>query len=129
MLSLAELERDGWVTDEWAIWQQGWCGTYAVALMMVRPSLRLGMLVLDLDDGWMPLHFFAHDNAFAYDSAGRHPLPYTGLDPDVGARCELDVGPADDYGLPGEEAGPEGAEFWLAKALGHITRHTTLSVT
>ena len=87
--TLEELAAEGWVTEDWFTWQQGMCFTYARALIEMSPCLRLGMLM----DGW---HWFAHDGEYAWDSAGRHRLPYLGLGTpydemrDV-MRCELDM--------------------------------------
>jgi len=39
-------------------------------------------------------HVFAHDDEYAYDSLGRHPLPYTGVGP-YPLRQLLDQDPAD----------------------------------
>jgi hypothetical protein len=75
-------EWDGVVTgkrycaDDWARWQQGLCFEYAVALTRLRPDLRFGTL---FDDDERDIHFFAHDDRWAYDSAGRHRLPYLGV--------------------------------------------------
>lgn len=71
-VSLADLAEAGYVTDEWKRWQQGDCYTYAHALLQLRPDLHLG----SLDQG---MHLFAHDNTHAYDSAGKHCLPYAGV--------------------------------------------------
>ncbi len=49
----------------------------------------------------MPLHFYAHDDMYAYDSAGRHPLPYLGIAAYMDY-CELDTDPAW-WSLPDEE--------------------------
>lgn len=118
--TLAELEAEGWVTNEWSTWQQGECYTYALCLMQENPVLRLGMLM----DGW---HWFAHDGEYAWDSAGRHKLPYLGLGSPYDEfgeimRCELDErlvyrehfddGPDPDY---------------VDAALTHIRRHNILT--
>jgi hypothetical protein len=62
-------------------WQTGNCGTYARALIQMRPGLRLGALGVrdDPDDpeSMSAEHYFAHDDTHAYDSLGKHPLPYT----------------------------------------------------
>lgn len=104
-------------TDEWEIWQQGRCGIYALALIKLDPSLRLGVL----DDG---IHFFAHDDEFAYDSAGRHRLPYVGIDGTLGP-CELDQDP-EVWGLPDDAVGPEGPAPHLAVARAHAERNGVL---
>jgi hypothetical protein len=95
--SLLRLQQRGYCTDEWWRWQQGQCGTYAVALMRLRPQLRFGTHGItragggDASSGWSPEHHFAHDDTYAYDSAGRHPLPYHGVYGDADY-CELDGG-------------------------------------
>ena len=125
--TLAELAETGYVTDEWKTWQQGHCGTYALALILAYPQLRLGAAGYteygngDASDGWDLAHFFAHDDTFAYDSAGRHPLPYRGVHGDLDY-AELDSYP-EDWGIPDEEAGPEGPDHWLAAATAHARRH------
>ena len=63
------------VTDEWERWQQGGCLAYAVALQRLSPALRFGTL----NDDDSPVHHFAYDDEYAYDSAGRHSLPYRGI--------------------------------------------------
>lgn len=106
--TLDDVKQAGYVTDEWKRWQQGDCYTYAHALQQVRPSLHLGTL----DDG---AHLFAHDSTHAYDSAGKHPLPYKGL---AGNRePELHV-PADYYDGPSAQAMPD--------AIAHIKRNRIL---
>lgn len=77
-LSLQDLAAKGYVVDEWRRWQQGGCGTYALALLQAYPTLRLGVA---LNEEGVETHFVAHDGAYAYDSAGRHPLPYLGVQP------------------------------------------------
>lgn len=109
------------ITDEWARWQQGHCGTYAVALMRAFPHLRLAAIGYLDYDGWRLAHFAAHDDHYAYDSAGRHPLPYRLIDGSADV-CELDQ-VAGDYGIPEEEAGPEGAEVHLQDAWAHAQRN------
>lgn len=122
---LQDLAAAGFVTDEWHIWQQGKCGTYAVALIAAHPHLRFGTLgqsELDPDDGWQATHHFAHDDTYAYDSAGRHPLPYRAID----GSCDLmflDEQP-DWYGVPEQDAGPEGIAVHLRAAHAHATRHS-----
>jgi hypothetical protein len=81
-----------------SMWTTGMCGDYALALQELRPDLRIGMHVesypnADLnpfttdpevwseamdneEQGWTPNHVFAHDDRYAYDALGRHPLPY-----------------------------------------------------
>jgi hypothetical protein len=106
--SLAELSRAGYITEDWHRWQQGQCGTYALALMRMQPGLRLGVSGItengdgDASGGWRPVHFYAHDDAHAYDSAGRHPLPYHGVHGSLDYH-EHDARP-DDWSLPDEES-------------------------
>jgi hypothetical protein len=114
MTDLADLQLAGYVIDEWSRWQQGYCGTYATALIQAVPGLRLGCL----DGGH---HFTAHDDEFAYDSAGRHPLPYQGVRGDM--TWQPDAGPPSDWGLPDDECGPEGPDEALAAALEHAARN------
>ena len=98
------------------------CGTYAVALIAAHPQLRFGSLgVADTDGGWVLLHHFAHDDVYAYDSAGRHQLPYRGIEGDADVVL-LDEQP-DWYGVPQEEAGPEGPAPHLMAAQAHALRH------
>lgn len=121
---LADLQKAGHVTDEWSTWQQGKCGTYAVALQQEHPHLKFGVLGTtekgggDASAGWTPSHFFAHDETHAYDSAGKHPLPYRGV------RNQADYHElghdAEDWGMPDEEgSGPKE----LQAAREHIRRH------
>ena len=120
--SLSELAAAGFVTDEWDRWQQGLCGTYAVALLRAHPQLRLGVLgQSEPGGGWRLTHFVAHDATHAYDSAGTHPLPYRGVHDDCDVLL-LEQDP-DWYGLPEEEAGPDGSELDLAAATDHAHRH------
>lgn len=114
--SLKDVSAAGYNTDEWSRWQQGQCGTYACGLQQMRPDLGIGTF-----DG---SHFFAHDTTHAYDSAGRHPLPYTGIEGQA-EHVELNVSAAE-WGLPHEEAGPEGSEVHIAAAVRHAQRHGIL---
>jgi hypothetical protein len=59
------------------IWQNGLCDCYALALLDRHPHLRLGGAG-SADFG--PQHWFAHDERYAYDSLGAHPLPHLGID-------------------------------------------------
>lgn len=120
--TLAELADDGLCVDGWRRWQQGSCGTYAVALLRLRPDLTFGGTAFDVDGG--PGHFVAFDDRFAYDSAGRHPLPYRGVHGD--GRWLGAIGDPADFGLPDEEAGPDGPEAELAAARDHIVAHGIL---
>jgi hypothetical protein len=110
---LVALEHAGYITDEWARWQQGDCAIYAVALQQTHPGLRFGTLTNA--DG-MLAHHFAHDDTHAYDSAGKHPLPYHGIKGDLPGMY-LDE-QASDYGAD-EEGDPEDYEA----AADHIRRH------
>ena len=89
MKTLTELEAADYCTDEWSRWQQGGCLEYAYALVRLDPELSFGAI---LNEG-VETHFFAHDGRFAYDSAGRHPLPYLGIAPHAAVEQELDVDP------------------------------------
>lgn len=113
MTTLDSLQVAGYITDEWQWWQQGFCDVYALALMDTFPTLRFGVL---FDGDGCERHFFAHDDHWAYDSAGRHPLPYCGLDP-RDLEQELDHTP-EDWG-----AGESGDSFLTAAAHAHIQRH------
>lgn len=97
--TLDDLRRTGYVVDEWSRWQQGGCLAYAVALIELRPNLRLGTLAMTDGEYCIPAHHFAYDDTYAYDSAGRHALPYRGvtftadvvmLDEDVNEYDEVD---------------------------------------
>jgi hypothetical protein len=57
--------------DQFDRWQQGECGTYAVALQKLKPGLKFGTLA-DADN--VETHHFAYDDTHAYDSNGRTPL-------------------------------------------------------
>ena len=70
------------------LWHRGYCAEYALALIKKNPHLHLGFSAEeDLHTEWDPYsgdpapytaisHVFAHDSDFAYDSLGKHPLPY-----------------------------------------------------
>lgn len=119
--SLVEVRKRGYCTDEWGRWQQGQCGTYAVALTQAKPGLRFGVAgTEDFPDS----HFFAHDDTHAYDSAGRHPLPYRGVHGNL-TQNDLDSDP-EDFGIPDEESGPEGPGPNLAAAREHARRNRIL---
>jgi hypothetical protein len=111
------------------VWQQGQCGTYACALIQMYPHLRLGVAGTSFEDGddWWPHHYFAHDDTHAYDSLGKHSLPYRGNDGSWDVQ-ELDQLPSD-WGLPEEEAGPEGPEPSLEAAQAHARANRVLSET
>jgi len=119
--SLADIRAAGYVTDEWERWQQEHCGTYAAALMLLRPGLRLGMMGGSEDTE----HYFAHDGSRAYDSAGCHLLPYLGV---FGRAewCELDAANPGIWGEPGDGAGTEGFKQDIADAMAHAGRNRIL---
>jgi hypothetical protein len=105
--TLRELNQAGYITEDWQRWQQGQCGTYALALIQMRPGLRLGVSGItengdgDASGGWRPAHFYAHDDTYASDSAGRHPLPYHGIHGSMDYH-EHDASP-EGWGIPDEE--------------------------
>lgn len=63
-------------------WIWSGCAEYACALHELNPALRFGRHVeYDEPDedgfiGWYTNHVFVHDDSHAYDSLGKHPLPY-----------------------------------------------------
>lgn len=70
----------------------GQCAAYADALHHLKPDLRLGIHWQDdyEDDNGeeyekmqTPQHYFTHDNDYAYDAMGKHPLPYEDWDRDT----------------------------------------------
>lgn len=108
-----------WYEDpDQADWQHGLCDTYALAMKEMHPHLRLGVA-----EGGR--HYFTHDDQYAYDSLGRHPLPYQGINEDDPFEyTELDQEPAYWFGngksvydqnIYGENAGSE--EYERAKQL------------
>jgi hypothetical protein len=115
--NLHEVAAAGYNTDEWSTWQQGKCGTYACGLQQLKPDLHFGTI-----EGGS--HFFAHDETHAYDSAGRHPLPYTGIEGHPG---EVELHSSAEYwGVPHDEHGPEGSEGHIKAAMEHAQRHGIL---
>jgi hypothetical protein len=136
-VSLADLAARGYVTEEWSHWQQGNCGGYAAALIHHFPHLRLGGIDFwdhrDTDTGELydnPGHYVAHDGIYAYDSAGRHLLPYKGVDgsgrwldfsdmPAVEALAHF--GLTEHYGECGDYDDAE-----RAAVLAHATKHNIL---
>lgn len=94
---LAALAARGYNIISWQRWQQGSCHAYALGLIAVNPKLRFGTIVRHEqrgdDEFEVDTHHFAHDDTHAYDSAGRHPLPYLGIDPEPGHRMRLDDDP------------------------------------
>lgn len=131
-MSLQDLAERGYVTEDWDRWQQGNCGGYAVALIQAYPHLRLGGVDFwddtDEETGELfdnPGHYVAHDDRFAYDSAGRHPLPYNGTRND--GRWLPDIGTPADHGLDakhGECGDYDDAE--RTAVIAHATRHGIL---
>jgi hypothetical protein len=114
------------VTEDWKRWQQGDCGGYAAALIVTYPHLRLGGIDWRNDEGFdCPSHYVAHDDHFAYDSAGVWPLPYGGVDGD--GRWLPDMGSLREHGLTNEygECGAFTEEEHDA-AISHATRHGLL---
>jgi hypothetical protein len=127
-MSLADLTARGYVTEEWSHWQQGNCGGYAAALIHFYPHLRLGGIDFWNDENAgidAPGHYVAHDDTYAYDSAGRHLLPYKGV---CGSgRWLPDGGDPSDHGLDelhGECGDYDDAE--RAAVLAHATKHNIL---
>lgn len=119
-MTLDELAECGYIIDEWADWQQGMCGTYALALLQAHPHLRLGGVDFNNDPGFdNPGHFVAHDDEYAYDSAGRHPLPYQGVHGD--GRWLADLGDPADYGIPDDETDEPAVDLQAARD--HHARH------
>lgn len=114
-------------------WQNGECGTYARALQLLRPDLRIGVLGT-LSDPADPAsdfelhHFIAHDDRYAYDSLGAHTLPYLGVNNQFN-HAYLDQSAGFWGGLEdehGEEDGEE-AQQALGDAVRHIRRHGILA--
>lgn len=120
--TMGDLAAHGYITDEWDAWQRGGCAAYALALIERFPRLRFASLgevfAMDgsVDEGWGERHYFAHDDEYAYDSAGRHPLPYMGVWNDCNY-CEYESDPGD-FGYPE----PGDAEL-IPRAHAHIERH------
>lgn len=110
-----------WYEDpDQADFQHGLCDTYALAMLEMYPRLKWGTLYKD----GVPRHWFAHDDQYAYDSLGRHPLPYTGygenegyFDPELNGdpSWELGDGKGNLYYPHGQNGGPE--DYERAKAL------------
>ena len=113
-LETAEWEKDyqerGYNHHGWREWQQGNCLEYAHALIRENPSLRFGVMGWANEDSNgekfdIASHYFAHDDKHAYDSAGKHPLPYKGIDPDKTNHADwsrTDQDP-DEHELPDED--------------------------
>lgn len=123
MDTLDDLAAAGYCTDEWARWQQGGCDSYAAALIQARPHLRAAMAGYTYASmgyegtGWLPAHMFAHDGEYAYDSAGRHKLPYHGVHGDLDY-VVLDLGADDLESEPAE----------IPDALAHAERNGILAL-
>lgn len=132
MDTLEDLAAAGYIVDGWDRWQQmsewkqGDCGLYALALISLEPSLHFGVLGVSDDDEssgiWYERHYFAHDGLYAYDSAGRHTLPYHGVHGDCDV-VVLDQTP-EDFGV---QVGMRTAS--LAAAVAHASRHSVLTST
>lgn len=90
-----------WEDPDIRDWQQGMCDTYAMALIRLFPYLRLGAITESYESDGDPCelerHWFAHDDQHAYDSLGRHNLPYLGIEPAPTYLCRLNISPGD-YG-------------------------------
>lgn len=117
-VGLADLERAGYCVAEWSRWQQGGCLDYARALLTLDPALRLGTLRAQDGESSPITHYFGHDATHAYDSAGRHPLPYLGVRHDADLMV-TDDGDPDDH----DEAVPHDVD----DAIAHIVRHGILA--
>ncbi len=107
-------------------WQGGECGTYATALQRMRPGLMIGAAgggSGDDEEDWDVEHFFAHDQTHAYDSTGRHELPYSGR----WQHSILNINPHHFDVLSAEHPpGSDEAERAIAQAERHIIRHRIL---
>lgn len=57
-----------------SVWDTGLCDAYAVALVKVFPTLKLGACGIRDDYGWHPQHYFAHDDEWLYDVTGARRL-------------------------------------------------------
>lgn len=132
-MTLADIAARGYVTEDWSRWQQGECGTYAVAMIQAFPHLHLGGIDFYNDENSgtdAPGHYVAHDGVYGYDSAGRHLLPYKGV---CGYGRWLDwsdmpaMEMAHDHGICGcyEECGDINPDS-LAAAIAHATKHNIL---
>lgn len=110
--------------DEWGIWQKGYCGTYAFALKFFNPSLKPYAGIMLWGDSRVHTHIFMCDDKYAYDSAGKHSLPYYGVD--VNSWQEVELIDLDDFAIMDDEAGPEGWFYWFNRAIQHIVRNRIL---
>ena len=108
-------------------WLNEQCAAWALAHQQLNPELRLGLSYEQLseaecrseaaEDGeewdgeprYRAQHVFTHDDNFAYDAAGIHPMPYEEWD---ATYFDLDESDVEDTGLL--EAGyVEDAEQWI----------------
>lgn len=106
-------------------WQTGQCGTYARALQLLRPALRIGVLGVRDCDGFQAAHFIAHDDIWAYDSLGRHTLPYLGVNNQFDMVFLNQF--ADWWGCIEEEhASEDDARRALAAAMRHARRYRVI---
>ena len=103
---------DWWEDPDVADYQHGLCDTYALAMLEKYPHLRFGTAY----NQYGGHHYFTHDDTHAYDSIGKHPLPYHGVKGDL-VESYLDQDPKDYVGpySYGENGGQE--EFERAKQL------------
>lgn len=92
----------------------------------MKRGLKMGVAGhLDDEDGSFEIgHAFAHDKTHAYDSSGKHPLPYLGIHHQF-THHELNQNPAD-YEFPEEESGPEGSAPNIRDAMAHASRNGIL---
>lgn len=116
---LDSVRRAGYATEDYERWQFGQCATYARALMQMKPGLKFGVMGVGSGEHKYPTHFFAHDNRYAYDSAGRHPLPYRGITHHADY-CDLDQDPQ------GPTVPPDASGQGIAAAQDHARRNGIL---
>ena len=127
--TVASIKRAGYCTDEFARWQQGECGTYAVAILRARPDFVFAVIGQtedgDAANGWRETHYYAFDPATqtAYDSLGAHPMPYLGIEDGENDYIETGDSP-ETFGL-GEAYGEFDAAD-LADAVAHFERNGIL---
>lgn len=125
---LADIAARGYVIEDWSHWQQGHCGGYAAALIRAYPHLRLGGIDFCNDPGYdNPGHYLAHDDTYAYDSAGRHAIADGRHLIGENGRWLPDIGEPHEHGLCecyGECGDYDDAE--RAAVIAHATRHGIL---